>query len=155
MAVLLGGTAVTFAAGLATSLDRVATDLSHARAEPVQVGLPGQGAMVQPADAPPLPSPAAQQRAVQAALRAQPGTLRYVAEADDDISVPGLPDQLSLIGFGGDASWTGYQLITGHWYRGNDQAVVNTGFLTDTGAQVGDSYHDHVREQARHGADHR
>jgi putative ABC transport system permease protein len=140
VAILLGGTAVTFAAGLATSLDRVATDLSHAQAEPVQVGLPGQGAMVQPADAPPLPSQAEQQRAVQAALRAQPGTLHYVAEADDDLSVPGLPDHLSLTGFGGDASWTGYQLITGHWYRGNDQAVVNTGFLTDTGAQVGDSY---------------
>jgi putative ABC transport system permease protein len=140
VAVLLGGVAVTFAAGLATSLNRVATDLSHAQAEPVQVGLPGQRAMVRPADAPPLPSPAAQQRAVQAALRAQPGTLRYVAEADDDISVPGLPEQLSLTGFGGDASWTGYQLITGHWYRGNDQAVVNTGFLTDTGAQVGDMY---------------
>jgi putative ABC transport system permease protein len=140
VAVLLGGTAVTFAAGLATSLDRVATDLSHAQAEPVQVDLPGQGAMVQRAGAPPLPSPGAQQRAVQAALRAQPGTLRYVAEADDDISVPGLPDQLSLTGFGGDASWTGYQLITGHWYRGSDEAVVNTGFLTDTGARVGDSY---------------
>ena len=140
VAVLLGGTAVTFAAGLATSLDRVATDLSHARAEPVQVGLPGGDAVLQRPGAPPLPSPAAQQRAVQAALRAQPGTLRYVAEADDDISVPGLPEQLSLTGFGGDASWTGYQLITGHWYRGNDQAVVNTGFLTDTGAQVGDSY---------------
>ncbi|HEX5287934.1 MAG TPA: ABC transporter permease [Streptosporangiaceae bacterium] len=140
VAILLGGTAVTFAAGLATSLNRVATDLSHAQAIPVQVGLSGQGATAQPADAPPLPSPAAQQRAVEAALRAQPGTLHYVAEADDDISVPGLPDHLSLTGFGGDASWTGYQLITGHWYRGNDQAVVNTGFLTDTGAQVGDRY---------------
>jgi len=140
VAVLLGGTAVTFAAGLATSLDRVATDLSHAQAEPVQVDLPGQGAMVQRAGAPPLPSQAEQQRAVQAALRAQPGTLHYVAEADDDISVPGLPDHLSLTGFGGDASWTGRQLITGHWYQGNDQAVVNTGFLTATGARVGDSY---------------
>jgi putative ABC transport system permease protein len=140
VAVLLGGTAVTFAAGLATSLDRVATDLSHAQAEPVQVDLPGQGAMVQRPGAPPLPSQAAQQRAVQAALRAQPGTLHYVAEADDDISVPGLPDHLSLTGFGGDASWTGRQLITGHWYQGNDQAVVNTGFLTATGARVGDSY---------------
>ncbi|HEX3312442.1 MAG TPA: FtsX-like permease family protein, partial [Streptosporangiaceae bacterium] len=74
VAVLLGGTAVTFAAGLATSLNRVATDLSHARAEPVQVGLPGADAVLQPAGAPPMPSPAAQQRAVQAALRAEPGT---------------------------------------------------------------------------------
>ena len=39
--------------------------------------------------------------------------------------------------------------------RGTGQAVVNTGFLTDTGCAVGDSYRDHVREQARHGADHR
>jgi putative ABC transport system permease protein len=140
VAVLLGATAVTFAAGLATSLDRVATDLSHARAEPVQVGLPGQDAVIQPPGAAALPGPAAKQRAVQAALRAQPGTLRYVAEADDDLGVPGLPEQLSLVAFGGDASWTGYQLITGHWYRGNGQAVVNTGFLTDTGARVGDSY---------------
>src|SRR5258708_39333979 len=30
--------------------------------------------------------------------------------------------------------------MTGHWYRGKGQAVVNTGFLTDTGAQIGDSY---------------
>jgi len=140
VAILLGGTAVTFAAGLATSLDRVATDLSHAQAEPVQVGLPGQDAMPQPAGAPPLPSPAAQRRAVEAALRAQPGTLRYVAEADDDISVPGLPDHLSLTGFGGDAASTGYVLITGRWYRGNGEAVVNTAFLTDTGAKVGDTY---------------
>ena len=39
---------------------------------------------------------AAQERAVQAALRAQPGTLHYVAEADDEISVLGLADRLSL-----------------------------------------------------------
>ena len=49
VAILLGGTAVTFAAGLATSLDRVATDLSHAQAEPVQVSLPGQATATVPA----------------------------------------------------------------------------------------------------------
>jgi putative ABC transport system permease protein len=140
VAVLLGGIAVTFAAGLATSLDRVATDLSRAQAEPVQIGLPGTQAMPQPAAAPARPSPAAQRRAVEAALRAQPGTLRYVAEANDDISVPGLPEQLSLTGFGGDAGWTGYQLITGRWYRGNAEAVVNTAFLTDTSTKAGDTY---------------
>jgi putative ABC transport system permease protein len=87
-----------------------------------------------------VPSLAAQERAVVAALRAQPGTLRYVAEADDDISVPGLPGRLSLAGFGGDASWTGYAMITGHWYSGTGQADVNTAFLTDTGAKVGGTY---------------
>jgi putative ABC transport system permease protein len=142
VAILLGGAAVTFAAGLASSLNRVAADLSHAQAEPVQVSLPGPDNGGPPGAGPAgaVPSPAAQQRAVQAALRAQPGTLRYVAEADDDVTVLGLPGHLSLVGFGGDASWTGYALITGHWYHGSGEAVVNTAFLTDTGSRVGDSY---------------
>src|ERR1019366_2826090 len=62
-AVLLGATAVTFAAGLSTSLNKVVAGLSHAKAQPVQVSLNsgnniGGGA----------------QRAIEAALRAQPGT---------------------------------------------------------------------------------
>jgi putative ABC transport system permease protein len=140
-AIGFGVVAVTFAAGLATSLDRVAADLSRAEAVPVQVevpGLPPSGA--QPPGAPSLPSPAEQQRAVLAALHAQPGTGRYVAEADDELSVPGLAGRLQLTGFGGDAGWTGYALISGHWYAGQDQVVVNTAFLTATGAKVGDSY---------------
>ncbi len=155
-AIVFGVIAVTFAAGLGTSLDRVEADLSHAAAQPVQVSIPGTGptgAIIGPngastspgagPGAPVTPSLAAQERAVQAALRAQPGTLRYVAEADDQISVPGLADPLSLTAFGGDASWTGYALITGHWYAGpadRDQADVNTAFLAATGTAVGDSY---------------
>jgi len=151
-AILFGVIAVTFGAGLGTSLNRVYNDLSHSSAEPVQVfipGAPGQngggGNLVKaaPGPAPASPSLAAQERAVQAALRAQPGTLRYVAESDDNIRVLGLSDHVSLIGFGGDASWTGYALISGHWYSGGNsgvQAEVNTGFLTQTGAKVGDSY---------------
>ena len=38
-AVLLGATAVTFAAGLSTSLNKVVAGLSHAKAQPVQVSL--------------------------------------------------------------------------------------------------------------------
>jgi putative ABC transport system permease protein len=150
VAIVLGGTAVTFAAGLATSLNRVAADLSHAQSEPVQVSLPGPDNVRKSGTgpAPAMPSPAAQQRAVEAALRAQPGTLHYVAEANDDLSVPGLPDHLRLTGFVGDASWTGYAVITGHWYRGNAEAVVNTAFLTDTGAKVGDTYT--ITSGARH-----
>jgi putative ABC transport system permease protein len=143
-AILFGVVAVTFGAGLGTSLDRVYADLSHSSSEPVQVNIPGapgpnQGPVKGPSGGPDLPSLAAQEQAVQAALRAQPGTLHYVAEADDDIAVLGLSDRVSLIGFGGDASWTGYALIAGHWYSGA-QADVNTAFLTDTGTKVGDSY---------------
>jgi putative ABC transport system permease protein len=142
-AIVFGVVAVTFAAGLGTSLDRVESDLSHAAAQPVQVSLAGTGLGPNGANASPGagggPSLAAQERAVQAALRAQPGTLHYVAEADDQISVLGLADRLALTAFGGDASWTGYALISGHWYT-RGQADVNTAFLAATGTAVGDTY---------------
>jgi len=143
MAIVFGGIAVTFGAGLGTSLDRVYNDLSLTPQQ-VQVNIPGGPASgnlaKRPGPGPAVPSPAAQERAVETALRAQPGTLHYVAEADDDISVLGLSDRLSLIGFDGDASWAGYTMITGHWYSATGEADVNTAFLADTGAKVGDTY---------------
>jgi putative ABC transport system permease protein len=153
-AILFGGVAVTFGAGLGASLNRVYNDLSHTAAEPVQVSIPGApgqnggggnggGIAVQAGPGqgpgPDVPSLAAQEHAVTAALRAQPGTLRYAAESDDDVKVLGL-SHVNLIGFAGDASWTGYALISGHWYAGGNQADVNTGFLTQTSIKVGDSY---------------
>jgi putative ABC transport system permease protein len=139
-AIVFGGLAVTFAAGLGTSLDRVYADLSHS-SEHVQVGLPGGPVQVKrPGRGPALPSLAAQERVVEAALRARPGTLHYVAEADDQVSVLGLSDHLSLVGFGGDASWTGYAMISGHWYSGTGEVDVNTAFLTESGAKVGQTY---------------
>ena len=143
-AILFGVVAVTFGAGLAASLNRVYNDLSLTP-EQVQVDFPGAqgqhgGGKAGPGPGPALPSLAAQEQAITAALRAQPGTLHYVAESDDDIAALGLSDRLSLVGFGGDASWTGYALISGHWYSGGNQADVNTAFLTDTGTKVGDSY---------------
>src|SRR6202035_4204321 len=70
-AVGLGALAVTFAVGLGSSLNMVADGLSHANSEPVQVSLVGSGGGGQQL------SPSAQQAAVEAALRAQPGTLHY------------------------------------------------------------------------------
>ena len=141
-AILFGGIAVTFGVGLGASLDRVYNDLSHAPAGAGELpGGPASGSVVKGAGpGPAVPSPAAQERAVEAALRGQPGTLHYAAEADDDINALGLPDRLSLTGFTGDASWTGYAMITGHWYSGTGEADVNTAFLTDTGTKVGDTY---------------
>jgi putative ABC transport system permease protein len=156
-AVLLGATAVTFAVGLGASLNRVVNGVHHASAEPVQVFVPTggpvfvhAGAHVRaikrggPAAVPrglgKLPTPAEAKRAVTAALRAQPGTLRYVAQADQQLlSVAGLSQQVAVTAFQGDAAWTGYAVISGHWYTGPGQAVVGTGFLTDTGKSVGDT----------------
>ncbi len=127
VAVLLGATAVTFAVGLSTSLNRVVGGLSHATAQPVQIYLNS-----------PDTFDAAQQRTVQAALTAEPGTLQYVAETDSPFSVAGLTGQHPLTAFGGPAGWTGYPLISGHWYTGPGQAVVSTGFLSLTGKKIGD-----------------
>jgi putative ABC transport system permease protein len=130
VAVLLGAVAVTFAVGLNSSLNRVVTGLSQASAQPVQVGLSSQNAFIMDA---------AQQRTIEAALRAQPGTRRYVAETDGQFAVAGLTGQHPLTAFRGAAAWTGYPLISGHWYTGPGQADVSTGFLTLTGKAVGDT----------------
>jgi putative ABC transport system permease protein len=153
-AVLFGAVAVTFGAGLSTSLDRVNADIRHLAA-PVRVNAEG------PVAAPGLAAPvskkgrgpgrgarifgpqgmtAAQQRTVGAALAANPDTLHYGPETDDQLSVAGLPGQVQVTAFGGDASWAGYRLITGRWYSGPAEADVNTYFLTSTGLSVGDSY---------------
>jgi putative ABC transport system permease protein len=156
-AVLLGAVAVTFAVGLAQSLSRVAEGLSHSAAEPVQVFIPSAnpdgpgpfgvhvrrspGAGPGAASSGPghLPTDAQAQRAVTAALRALPGTAHYVgADAGGMVTVAGLSQQVAMTAFDGDASWTGYPLISGHWYTGPDQVDVPTGFLTDTGKTVGD-----------------
>jgi len=128
VAVLLGAAAVTFAIGLGSSLNRVVGGLSHAAAEPVQIYRTSQNSFI---------FTAAQQRTVQAALAAQPGTRRYVAETDDPITVAGLTGEHPLTAFRGPAAWTGYPMIKGHWYTGPGQAVVSTGFLTLTGKSVG------------------
>jgi putative ABC transport system permease protein len=146
VAILCGAGTVTFAVGLSTSLDRVAAALSHSAAEPVQLALSGgfvhkgpPGAIKGPAAGQPEQSPAAQQRAVEAALRSEPGTLHYVAEAVPEVSVSGLSAQIPVHAFRGDATWTGYDLISGRWYSGPGEVDVPTYFLTVTGTAVGDT----------------
>ncbi len=150
-AVLLGAITVTFAVGLSTSLSRVVTGLSHVTTEQVQVqvapaGLGRHRAQAGrrpgPAAAPrghPALSAAAVERTMAAALRAEPGTWRYVAEMDGAANVAGTSQRVELTAFDGNASWTGYELISGHWFTRPGQVVVPTGFLTATGKAVGDT----------------
>jgi putative ABC transport system permease protein len=140
-AIVFGVTAVIFAAGLRTSLNRIQADLSRAASVQVQVLLGGrQDQVLINGQSTAKVSLAGQEHAVQAALHAQPGTQHDVGEASSQISVLGLSDQLSVVGFDGNASWTGYAMIAGHWYSGPGQVVVNTAFLDDTGTAVGDKY---------------
>jgi putative ABC transport system permease protein len=144
-AIVLGAATVTLAVGLSSSLNLVVAGLSHDRSEPVQIGIPWAAAPgpagIQPgqSSAGSLPTAAAAQHAVEAALRAQPGTLRYVAEADQPVTVAGLSQQVAVTAFRGDASWTGYDMISGHWYTGPGQVVVASRFLAATGTAIGDT----------------
>jgi hypothetical protein len=64
---------------------------------------------------------------------------QVVAAYTEEITVAGLTGQHRLTAFRGPAAWTGYPLISGHWYTGPGQVVVSTGFLTLTGRPVGDT----------------
>ena len=151
----LGATAVILMVGLGGSLSRVVYGLSLARTEQVRVdyigGLgsappgPGAGQGTGPVagGAGPLPvgqpMDAATRRVVAAALRAQPGTLHYVAEADEQATVYGVSGQVPVTAYLGSAGWTGYGMISGRWYSGPGQVDVPAYFLAVTGKAIGDT----------------
>jgi putative ABC transport system permease protein len=132
-AITFGATAVIFAFGLSSSLNRANQNQNLITTVPVQIQQfhPGAG----PGQAP----TAAQNAALTAALRADPGTLRDVPVYTNQVKVPGVGQSVQAWAFGGDASWTGYGLIAGRWYDAPGEVDVNTSFLNDSGLAVGDT----------------
>jgi putative ABC transport system permease protein len=144
-AVLFGATAVIFAVGLHSSLTRVVAGVNQSASAPVQIGFGQGGPPVTgpPGSSPPggghLPSASSEVQTDVAAIRAQPGTGRYVIAALPAIKVSGLAQPVATTAFDGSASWIGYKMITGHWYGAGGDADVNTAFLAQTGLSVGDT----------------
>ncbi|HEY4462249.1 MAG TPA: FtsX-like permease family protein [Streptosporangiaceae bacterium] len=132
-AVAFGATAVIFAIGLNSSLSRAAAAQSQSASVPVQVQPSGPV----PGTGPGQPPSGTQNAAVTAALRAQPGTLHEVPVYQTGVKVPGIAGTVNTWAFGGDASWTGYGIVTGRWYDAPGQVDVNTAFLTSSGLAVG------------------
>jgi putative ABC transport system permease protein len=132
-AIAFGATAVIFAFGLHSSLSRAAASQTLSAMVPVQLQPFGPGAGPQQ-----FPD-AAQDAAVTAALRAQPGTRHDVAVYEDQVKLPGIAQGVNAQAFGGDASWVDYGIIAGHWYDAPGQVDVNTDFLTQSGLAVGDT----------------
>ena len=143
-AVLFGATAVILAVGLDSSL------ITLNAIPGLDTGKVAVGA-AKGSSQPTLT--AAQSRTIVTAVRAQPGTLRYVAEADggpviNSVSVGGgLSDlnlsasaDLNLVAYDGDSSSLGYPVISGHWSSAPGEVDVNTGFLTEIGLRVGDQF---------------
>jgi putative ABC transport system permease protein len=154
VAVLFGAVAVTFGAGLGTSLTRAYAEIAQTalsvRVMAGPTGAPsgpagpggkgGRIAVIGPGLGGPAGLTAEQQHTITAALAAQPGTLHYFSEGDDQLNPPGLAGGLNLTAYGGDPAWSGLALISGRWYSAADEADVNTLFLTDTGTSIGSTY---------------
>ena len=128
-AIVFGAASVTFAAGLAASLNRVVADQ------------PGSAMPVAVSSSRALLMPAKQRRVVVATLAREPATRRYLPVSSGQVSLPGLAGTVSVTSYGGHPRWTGTQLISGRWYSGPAaEADVNTMFLTETGTSVGSRY---------------
>jgi putative ABC transport system permease protein len=144
-AIMFGAVAVTFGFGLSASLNRVYVDLRLANTAPLRLipapsgqvlARPGKGKQVIGNGGPPAASPA-EQRAIAAALTANPDIAHWAPETDAQVGVAGQSQQARVTAFDGNASWTGYPMLKGSWYAGAGWVDVNTTFLTDTGTSVG------------------
>jgi putative ABC transport system permease protein len=134
VAVLLGVTTVVFAAGLSMSLTTVASLGSRLEAVPVRVGL-------HPAGPPPqgwTPS-AVDTDAVRKIIEAQAGTANVAGEIEQDTTMVGYTEPLSVRAYQGEASWAGYPLLAGRWYSGTAEAVAGSRMLAMTGTKIGDT----------------
>ncbi len=147
-AVVFGTTAVTFAVGLASSLGAVQTARAPDSADVVIGGAggpAGQGPVIAPEGQGPVPSPegalkpGTDRAAVTSAIDSQPGTLAYYGLGRTRMTLPGVTASVTGLGFAGDTSRSGYQLISGTWFDSPGQAVVPTPFLTAAGKRVGDT----------------
>jgi putative ABC transport system permease protein len=153
-AILFGATAVTFAVGLGASLQRIqdakntAADVTVLTSPP-----PRSGGVVAPpgsagratantgsvtgssAVAPGSVGTTAMTRAIEA----QAGTKAYFGSARTQVTAAGTTGSVEVTAFTGDASWAGYQMVSGTWFDRPGEAVAPTPFLTATGTKVGDT----------------
>ncbi|MEV0899123.1 ABC transporter permease [Actinoplanes sp. NPDC049802] len=127
VAILLGVTTVVFAAGLSLSLSEVADAGNRVEEAPIVVATGAHG-----------PPGAVDPEAVQKIIEAQPGTAAVAAAHETDARVPGSALPLSVRAYRGDASWTGYPLLSGRWYQQPGEAVAGARLLSSYGVRVGD-----------------
>lgn len=161
VAVLLGSATLVFSIGLATSLARVVADFDRSAATPVQVsvgrgpegpgdpgGSGGPGGTGGPGGSPapdgstsnaPVPgSGSADVAAARKTIAATSGTAHVVGMIPVDGGLAGSSQQIEINAYDGDATWTGYPMLSGRWYQSSDEAVVSSRMLHLTGTRVGD-----------------
>jgi putative ABC transport system permease protein len=137
-AIVFGAASVTFAVGVAASLNQVQVAKSHIAAD-VTVLPAGAEGLGGPTPSPPKAPTADNLAAVAAAIDAQPGSGRHYSFTTTEMAIAGTSGSARVSAFTGDASWGGYQIVSGSWFTRPGEAVVPTTFLTDTGTHVGDT----------------
>jgi putative ABC transport system permease protein len=127
-AVTFGLAAVVLATGLDTSIAKINAGANEAQqTQDVETGSP-------PGKQPLTPR---QQRAIAAALRAQPGTQSYLVVASGEASVSRVASQVPVTAFGGNAAVLSWDITSGTWYTGPGQVVVNIAHPGAVGLAVG------------------
>lgn len=139
-AIAFGAAAATFAVGLGTSLNKVQATESHGDVVIVP-GRPASGPPVGggPVIGPPRLDEAPDPVQVVQAITAQAATAGYSGFTQVEVLAAGLTEPSEVLGFTGDNSSYGYQLVSGRWFTQPGEIVVATPFLTATGARVGDT----------------
>ena len=130
-AVTFGLTAVVLAVGLDSSLAKINGSASQYSDKQMILSNAGLSATLT----------TSQDRKIAAALRAQPETQSYVAQANTTASVPGLGTHVPIIVYRGNAAGLAWDMVSGTWYHGPGQAVVNTADPATAGLSVGQTLH--------------
>ena len=142
-ALLFGLTGVVLGTSLNASIHKINHSAIHGEGQ-LQAAFPGNSSAFT----------ARQAAAARAAIRAQPGSSRYVGETDLQyipvpgpgspnssfkVSVAGRPDvPLLTYAYDGDSSWLGWSLVSGRWYSGPGEIVVSSAFAFDTHRGTGE-----------------
>lgn len=129
-AVVLGTAGVTLCVGLTLSLGIVQDGLTAGRSSKVMVDVPFDGdKAVDHVD----------EAAVVRAVQGRPGTRAWYSTVPSPVTLAGDAGRSQVTAFTGDASWDGYQLVTGRWFRGPGEIVVGASYLRANEAKVGDT----------------
>jgi ABC-type lipoprotein release transport system permease subunit len=143
-AVLLGVTTVTFATGLAGTLNRISTVRDTATGQIAVRPSDGRSRMVPEGAKPPPAIGAATTRTdaqVEELLRGLPDAARVTAIFGLPVVAVGQTQPLGVAFVRGDVAAMGYQkqLTAGRWMRGPDETVVASEIARDRGLKVGDT----------------
>lgn len=128
-AVVLGVTTVTFATGLATTMDRLGNVGRDAYQVTVYVGHYDNGKEIKPE---------LDDHELHALLRSLPDAREVTARADTEARLAGSAEKLWLETRRGDRPRLGSVLTEGRWIRGTDEVVAGSAFLRGNGLSVGD-----------------